>query len=284
MNYHPPASAVRAKAFLRWAGGKSWLVPRIEALFGSLSFARYHEPFLGGASFFFAVASGADALLSDKNEALIEVYECLKADPFRVIEYMLPLENTKECYYATRDARPTRDYERAAHFIYLNHTSFNGIYRVNLNGVYNVPYGYRTKPFLDEAALIAASRALRQATLRSCDFDETLGQVGPGDLVFIDPPYTVSHNNNGFIKYNKHLFALEDQHRLCKYIKSVRDAGANYIMTNAAHPIITEIFELGGRMVEVSRASLIGGRNASRGAVSEFLFTNLEIEKNDDPE
>ncbi|PWK70527.1 Dam family site-specific DNA-(adenine-N6)-methyltransferase [Aminobacter sp. AP02] len=264
------------RAFLRWAGGKSWLVRRIEEIFGNMTFARYHEPFLGGGSFFFASATHTVSYLSDKNDALIETYQSIKDDCESVIERMLVYENSADDYYRIRASHPSDRFERAAQFIYLNQTSFNGIYRVNLKGVYNVPYGNRTKNFLDEDALRSASSGLALATLRSRDFADTIDDVKAGDLVFIDPPYTVSHNNNGFIKYNKSLFSLDDQFRLAEYIQNIRDLGATYILTNAAHHKIKEIFDVGDRHIEVSRASLIGGKKAQRGSVSEFIFTNLE--------
>ncbi|RUV35982.1 Dam family site-specific DNA-(adenine-N6)-methyltransferase [Mesorhizobium sp. M7A.F.Ca.MR.148.00.0.0] len=203
--------SISPRAFLRWAGGKSWLVRRFEDIFGPISFTRYHEPFLGGGSFFFAAATNVVSYLSDKNEALIETYQSIKDDCDSVIEQMRSYENTSDEYYRIRALKSEDRFERAAQFVYLNQTSFNGIYRVNLKGVYNVPYGSRTKKFLDENVIRSASKALSVAVLQSKDFAETIGDVAAGDLVFIDPPYTVSHNNNGFIKYNKSLFSIDDQ-------------------------------------------------------------------------
>lgn len=263
------------RAFLRWAGGKSWLVRRITDLFGEVEFERYHEPFLGGGSFFFAASASKPSFLSDKNEALIETYQSIKDECEQVISYLKEYENTSEHYYSVRSRVGANSAERAAQFIYLNQTSFNGIYRVNLKGVYNVPYGRRQKKFLEEEVLKAAAQALSSASLFSRDFEESLINIKKGDLVFIDPPYTVSHNNNGFIKYNKALFSLDDQYRLARYIESLKEIGANFILTNAAHAKIKEIFEAGDRHIQVSRASLVGGKLAQRGAVDEFIFTNL---------
>lgn len=263
------------RAFLRWAGGKSWLVRRITDLFGDVEFERYHEPFLGGGSFFFAASASSPSFLSDKNEALIETYQSIKDECEEVISYLREYDNTSEYYYRVRSSVGKSSAERAAQFIYLNQTSFNGIYRVNLRGVYNVPYGHRAKNFLEEGVLRAASRSLRNASLFARDFEESLGNIQKGDLVFIDPPYTVSHNNNGFIKYNKSLFSLDDQYRLAQYIEAVKEIGASFILTNAAHAKIKEIFEAGDRHIQVSRASLVGGKLAQRGAVDEFIFTNL---------
>ncbi len=265
------------RAFLRWAGGKIWLVRRIASLFGDIEFNRYHEPFLGGGSFFFAVANGREAYLSDKSDALIEVYRTLRENHLRVIEFMRTLENTKEQYYTIRTKEFDCPFQRAGQFIYLNQTSFNGIYRVNLRGIYNVPYGNREKIFLDESVLKSAAIALEKTNLSAGDFENNLENIGEGDLVFIDPPYTVSHNQNGFIKYNKSLFSIEDQARLSIYISEVKRKKASYILTNAAHDKIREIFEMGDTCVEVRRASLVGGKKAERGQVSEYIFTNLKV-------
>jgi DNA adenine methylase len=268
---------VTAKPFLRWAGGKSWLVRRAEALFGPLEFGRYHEPFVGGGSFFFSLPRGTSAFLSDKNEALIATYSAVRDNRERVIEILTSLTNDVRTYYDVRSAKSECRFEQAAHFIFLNQTSYNGIHRVNLRGEYNVPYGYRTKDFIQAEALREASIRLATACLRCADFVETLESVHEGDLVFIDPPYTVSHNRNGFIKYNQSLFSLQDQTRLASFIDEIRSRRAHYILTNAAHETIAAIFESGDRRMEVTRASLIGGKNARRGATSEYVFTNLPV-------
>lgn len=270
-------AAKQSRAFLRWAGGKTWLARRAEQIFGPLAFNRYHEPFLGGGAFFFALEGSPTAYLSDKNEALIEVYQCLKSDHGKVIAEMGRFKNTEEDYYKARSEVLDCPFRRSARFIFLNQTSFNGIYRVNLQGVYNVPYGHRTKSFLDKEALELAAHALKNAHLASRDFMDTLDHIGEGDLVFLDPPYTVSHNNNGFIKYNQALFSIEDQYRLAEFIREVKKIGARYILSNAAHEKVKEIFDLGDACIELSRANLIGGRKAQRGSVNELLFTNLEV-------
>lgn len=273
----PQGEMKHARSFLRWAGGKSWLARQAAQIFGNLSFERYHEPFLGGGAFFFSLGGNPTAYLSDKNEALIEVYQCIKCDHKAVISEMRKFRNTEDEYYRVRDEVPECPYKRSARFIFLNQTSFNGLYRVNLKGVYNVPYGHRTKNFLDEQLLELASNALQNAHLMHRDFMDTLDSIDEADLVFIDPPYTVSHNQNGFIKYNQALFSLDDQYRLAEYISKLKLKGANYILTNAAHEKVREIFECGDTCIELSRANLIGGKQAQRGAVKELLFTNLEV-------
>lgn len=264
------------KPFLRWAGGKAWLVKHLHNV-KKIKFGNYHEPFLGGGATFFSLTPSGNSYLSDLNGDLIETYNEIKYNVKSVIKKMKTFNNTENDYYQIRKKKFAKPHERAAKFIYLNQTSYNGIYRVNLNGVYNVPYGFRKKPFLDENTLLNAHIALQNAIIIEQDFFYSLDNIVEHDLVFLDPPYTVSHNDNGFIKYNEKIFSLEDQHRLSTMIDIIRMRGAYYILTNAAHQTIEYIFEKGDRKVRLSRANLIGGVNSKRGQTSEFVFSNIEL-------
>jgi DNA adenine methylase len=263
---------------LRWAGGKRWLVSYIADLTANVTIRNYHEPFAGGAAVFFGLDFGNRSYLSDLNVDLIETYAAVQDSPDEVWEQLRQYRNTEEDYYAARASDPRTPATRAARFIFLNHTSFNGLYRVNLRGEYNVPFGYKrsdNRPSLEQ--LKSASTRLKSATLTVGDFASALANVGEGDLVFLDPPYTVAHNNNGFVKYNDRLFLFADQQRLSGMIDELRGRGAYYVMTNAAHESIAELFEKGDRRVETSRKNNVGGRSAARGRATEYLFTNLPI-------
>lgn len=271
-------SQVGLPPFLRWAGGKRWLVSFVEELTSTAQIRDYHEPFVGGAAVFFGIDFGGRAHLSDLNSDLIETYAAVQASPDDVWDRLRGYRNTEEDYYAARASRPRKPANRAARFIFLNHTSFNGLYRVNLRGEYNVPYGYKpsdNRPTVEH--LRAASARLKSATLAVADFSAALENVKEGDLVFLDPPYTVAHNSNGFVKYNDRLFLFTDQQRLSVLIDHIRDRGAYYVMTNAAHASIANLFEKGDRRVETSRKNNVGGRSAARGRATEYLFTNLPI-------
>lgn len=262
--------------FLRWAGGKRWLIPDVLKLLGDTPVKRYHEPFLGGGSVFFALAPTGGSYLSDLNTDLITVYRRVRDNPTGVAALLEGYENTSECYYDARAGTPKTDDELAAQFIFLNHTSYNGIFRVNLKGEYNVPFGHRKHLNMPDATwLEQASTRLQGVELHGRSFELSLGDVGEGDLVFMDPPYTVAHNNNGFVKYNQHLFSFEDQKLLAKSIKEIADKGARFILTNAAHSSIDELFSPLGRKIKVSRRNSIGGLKASRGRVEEYVFTNV---------
>ena len=146
---HPASQVVSP---LRWAGGKRWLLPTIKMLVGPRQFSAYHEPFLGGASVFFGLRQFRKAYLRDSNAELIATYRAIRDHYAEIAARVLLYGNDPETYYAVRALAPEDKVERAARFLYLNHTSFNGIYRVNLDGVYNVPFGNRPSPQIRQAA------------------------------------------------------------------------------------------------------------------------------------
>ena len=261
--------------FIRWAGGKSWLVPHLERLIRPVEIRHYHEPFLGGGAIFFNIDHTLRAYLSDSNEELINAYTCVRNNPEAVIEIVQGYQNIAEDYYRVRALAPNNENERAARFIFLNQTSYNGLYRVNQMGQYNVPFGDRQLWQFDPEKIRLASQRLRNTNIRTCDFEGNKYKIQAHDLVFLDPPYTVSHNQNGFIKYNRNLFSIDDQRRLSRFIDYIKRKDAYYILTNAAHQTIADIFEKGDRRLELQRASLIGGRQARRGPVAEYIFTNI---------
>lgn len=264
------------QSFLRWAGGKRWLLHHLRGILGGFEINGYHEPFLGGGAVFFGSAITGRIHLSDLNAELIETYVQVRDNHQQVANYLGTHVNTSEHYYKVRASSPEDPASRAAKFIYLNHTSYNGIYRVNLNGQYNVPFGNRAKAHIPSPEHLAAvSRKLQSATIGVSDFQESVEQVQAGDLVVLDPPYTVAHNNNGFIKYNQRLFSFEDQTRLSKLVDAVRDRGAYYLLTNAAHESIATLFEKGDRRLKLTRRNSIGGVQAKRGSAAEYLFTNV---------
>jgi DNA adenine methylase len=261
------------KPFLRWAGGKRWLINDLHRFLPKNGFKQYHEPFIGGGAIFFNL-SPESAYVSDLNVELIETYSSIQQEVEEVIDELRKFKNSKEEYYKIRNQKFRRSSKKAARFIYLNQTSFNGIYRVNLKGEYNVPYGYRDKYKFDFDNIRNASNILKDTKIGADDFHCITRNVQKGDLVFLDPPYTVAHNDNGFIKYNQKIFSLEDQYRLAKTIEEIKEIGAYYILTNAAHTTIREIFSNSDNVIEAKRNSVIGGRNSRRGKYSELIITN----------
>jgi len=262
------------RPFLRWAGGKRWLKSTLDQYLPKNGFNAYHEPFVGGGSIMLHL-SPKTAYISDLNSELINAYSAVKNDLNLLTTYLKEFKNTEKEYYKIRATKFDDNTQEAARFIYLNYASFNGIYRVNKNGEYNVPYGNRGDNFLyDYENLHNVSKALANVNMSSGDFYDSIDNVRQGDLVFLDPPYTVTHTLNTFIQYNRKIFSIEEQVRLSEMITKIKEKDAYYILTNAAHPLIKKIFNHGDSIFEVSRGSKIGGKNAKRGQFSEYIFTN----------
>ena len=265
--------AKRIEPFLKWPGGKRWLVPRLIDLIGDMAFDRYFEPFAGGAALFFALQP-RNSILSDINADLINTYRQVKLCAPEVTRRLKKLSVDRDTYYSLRSQEPRNRIDRAVRFLYLNRTAFGGIYRLNRQGRFNVPYGggQRSPAILWERDLLRpAARVLRRSELRTADFQSVLQEVSAGDLVYCDPTYTVSHRDNGFIRYNESNFRWEDQRRLAEVCKELQARGATVLVSNATHSAVRAVF----RHAEVhsfSRPSTVCPRSDSRRAVQEDVF------------
>lgn len=260
------------KPFLKWAGGKRWLVRRYPQLF-EIDFDRYVEPFVGSGAVYFHLQP-ENAVLSDVNAALVNVYSAIQSDYRRVWAHLLghARNHNDDYYYEVRSKNFRSDASRAAQFLYLNRTCWNGLYRENLRGEFNVPRGTKDTVIFDDDDFAAVSDALANAKIKSGDFEKTLKGVKDGDFVFIDPPYTVKHNANGFVKYNESIFSWEDQERLARVVKEKADTGASIIVTNAFHPTVVDLYKGFAKVVAVDRASILSGDKAYRGRTQEALI------------
>jgi DNA adenine methylase len=268
---------IKGHPLLKWPGGKRDLVNRILP-FVPLHFNRYFEPFFGGGALFFALQPKR-AYLSDKNSELMQAYVQVRDRPDAVIKHLRQLRNSEKDYYRVRSSRPTGGPSRAARLIYLITLSFNGIYRVNLNGVFNVPYGYKT--YLDpcdEERLRNASNALKKARVRNGDFEHILCQAKEDDLVYLDPPYTVAHGNNGFVKYNAKIFSWEDQIRLAHIAEELANRGCTVIVSNADHSSIRALYKAFKTTV-LERTSRIAASSNFRSGITECIFTREAKQK-----
>jgi DNA adenine methylase len=260
------------KPFLKWAGGKRWL-------FESRQFAlpkfdgRYIEPFLGGGAVFFE-NQPLNAVLSDANERLIELYVVIR-DNLAEFEELIKLHasaHSKQYYYELRSEELTTPTSRAAQFFYLNRTCWNGLYRENLKGQFNVPIGTKQTVIFETDDFPAWSKALRGTCLIHRDFESAINDAKEGDFVFVDPPYTVRHNMNGFVKYNQNIFAWSDQIRLRDALLRAARRGALFAMTNADHESIRELYSGIGEQRQLTRHSVIAGKATYRGQSTELLI------------
>lgn len=268
-NIRPPVQPL-----LKWAGGKRWLTKELLALFPARA-RRYYEPFLGGAAAFFAFQP-KDSTLSDANAELINCYEQVRDHPEAVLRILGRFGNSEKSYYKVRGMQPASPVERAARLLFLTTLSFNGIFRQNLEGVFNVPYGH--KVHLDPAdpgKILSASKALQSSTLLCADFEHATRTAKRGDLIYFDPPYTVAHGNNGFVKYNAKIFSWEDQIRLASVAERLRARGCFVFVSNADHDSIRELYA-GFDVRTISRHSKIAASRAYRKPITECLFFNGE--------
>lgn len=260
--------------FLKWPGGKRWFIQRYSDIFPN-QFQTYFEPFLGGGSVYFYLRP-TGAVLGDINADLIATYQGIKAN-WRRLEELLKMHSKKhsdEYYYKVRARCPRDPVERAARLIYMNRTCFNGIYRVNLKGEFNVPRGTRDSVLLDTDNFEETSKLLRGAAILNQDFEFLIDQAKESDLVFADPPYTVRHNFNGFIKYNEKLFSWQDQIRLAHALNRARKRGAMVVATNANHESVLALYgDLGFHLETASRYSAISASSEGRIQYEELVIT-----------
>lgn len=255
---------------MKWTGGKRRLVASI-APFIPPAYRTYREPFFGGGALFFALQPQR-AVISDGQADLIEMYAQAKTRPAAVIRQLDLLKNNEETFYKVRESIPSAAAARAARLIYLCNLSFNGIHRVNRKGEFNVPYGHKPHMVVcDPAKMRRVSRALSHAELRCADFEEALVDAKPDDLVYLDPPYTVAHANNGFVKYNARIFSWEDQKRLARSAENLRRKGCHVIVSNADHSSIRALYPNFAEHL-VKRQSIMAASADFRKLITESIF------------
>jgi DNA adenine methylase len=259
--------------FLKWAGGKRWFVYRY-AEFLPKKFNRYIEPFLGGGSMFFHIQPQY-ALLGDANPDVIIAYKGIRDNWKSLVQQLEThqINHSDQYYYQVRAKMPSGLVEQASRMIYLNRTCFNGIYRVNRNGVFNVPRGSKNNVILSTDDFEAIANLLANADVRCTDFQKLIDEAQEGDLIFADPPYTVRHNINGFVKYNEKLFSWSDQERLAESLVRAKERGAQIVMTNANHASVKELYQdMGFKFITVSRVSTISASAKSRKNFEELVI------------
>jgi len=274
---HPRADV---KPVLKWAGGKRQLLEPILS-FVERAFPerieKYYEPFAGGAAVFFALVARGKferARLTDMNADLIRVYSALRDDAEAVmaeLEKLVELGHSEEVYYKVRAKRPTKDAARAARLIYLNRTGYNGLYRVNRSGEFNVPFGRYKKPrILDPSRLRAAAEALQGVELAVEDFESSCKKAKKGDFVYFDPPYVPVSKTSSFAAYHSVAFTLAEHQRLAKTFARLSKQGVSTLLSNSDTPETRELFQaFDTRTVHATRS--INSNATRRGTVPELL-------------
>lgn len=260
--------------FLKWAGGKRWFVQRHANLFPK-TFNRYIEPFLGGGAVFFHLQP-EEALLGDINPDLIAAYCGIQNNWKSLIRSLQhhSRQHSDDYFYEIRGRQPKEGISRASRMIYLNRTCFNGIYRVNQRGEFNVPRGTKDSVLLETDHFDQMAKLLESADIRVADFETLINEAKSGDFVFADPPYTVRHNYNGFVNYNEKLFSWQDQERLANALIRAKKRGAHILSTNANHFSIRELYDKAGfNLTTTSRYSPISASSQHRKQFEELIIS-----------
>ena len=263
-----------AKPFFKYAGGKAALVPQLLQLLPTDVDKRRHvEPFLGGGALFFA-REPKRALLADINPVLVHTYVQVAQDPEHIVDQLKRLAKThsEEAYYRRRDTfnRLKRFPDAAALFLYLNKTCYNGLYRENRHGLFNVPCGRYKRIVVDADAIHAASNLLHGVDYLECDFGHTADFVDKNDFVYLDPPYD---SKTGFKSYTENSFDARDQARLAGTYRYMDRIGAKLMLSTSDTPRIRKLYK-GYHCTRVKATRSIGCRGDSRKQVSELVIRN----------
>jgi DNA adenine methylase len=264
-----------ARPFLKWAGGKSQLLEQLRAHLPK-SFNAYHEPFLGGAALFFALGNHRPALLSDINDELIVCYRAIRDDVEAVIERLGIHAYERDYFYQVRDLNPAELSipERAARTIFLNKTAFNGLYRVNNQGKFNVPFGRHRKPLIcDSENLRACAHALRGTWIDTLDFASATATASAGDLVYFDPPYVPVSATAQFTGYARGGFNWASQKALALTVQELTERGVKVMLSNSDVPALRELYA-DFRIQTVKATRRINSKIHARGTVAELIVMN----------
>jgi len=262
---------------LKWVGGKGQLLDRILPHMPA-SFGAYHEPFVGGGALFFGLwrdrrVVDKPVVLSDVNPELVDTYCALRDEVEAVIEALETHYYDETYYYDVRSVDPwtLSRAERAARMIFLNRSGFNGLYRVNKKGKFNVPFGRYTNPTIcDELNLRAVSQALAHADIVNDGFTGVLERAESGDLVYFDPPYVPVSSTSNFVSYAKGGFTSDDQERLASVVETLIDRGVHVVLSNSETPWVKKRY----RDLDVHRVPArrnINSNAARRGPVGEVV-------------
>jgi DNA adenine methylase len=261
------------RPFLKWAGGKrqllSEILPQIPQSRGT-----YHEPFLGGGALFFKLQPER-AVLADLNERLVRTYRAVRDDVESVILALQECKNDKDFYLRTRarDIDAASNVELAAWFIFLNKTGFNGLYRVNKKGKFNVPFGAYKNPLIcDVDNLRACSQALAGVKILHTDFRHVEEMTEPGDFVYFDPPYVPLSATASFTSYTRDGFTIEDQTELRDIAKALKHKRVHVLLSNSSTAVVHELYAEGFERKEVYATRAINSDGAKRGKVAEALI------------
>jgi len=272
--------------FIKWVGGKRGLLEQLLPLFPK-NFNNYYEPFIGGGAVFFELYSkgllnNKKIVLSDINRDLITTYKVIQNTPNSLITNLqnYKKQHSKEFYYKIREIdrdesyKSMSDLDKATRFIYLNKTCFNGLYRVNKKGFFNVPIGsYKNPNIADSETILNASMALKEALILEQSFEKVLNYAKKGDFIYFDPPYYPLNKTSNFTSYDSNCFLEEQQNRLFELFKELDKRGCFVALSNSDTSFIKELYkEYDINIVNANR--FINSKSSGRGKISEVLVRN----------
>jgi DNA adenine methylase len=280
----------RATPFVKWAGGKGQLLSKLRPFFPlRRNYDRYFEPFVGGGAVFFDLAPD-NAVLSDRNPELMIAYKMVRDNVHDIIE-LLQLHSREhrrspaKHYEKVRSTAPSdlTEVERAARLIYLNKTCYNGLYRVNRDGMFNVPPGRQKNPNIcDHRNLLAASQVLRGVQLQTTDFNESLSKAGRDDFIYLDPPYHSKGRTSTFTAYTEDGFTNEDQSELATLFSILDSKGCRVLLSNSDSSRVRDLYSK-YMIIPLKASRLITCIPSKRGTkVTELLITNYRTQVNSD--
>lgn len=273
----PVLTNITPRPFLKWAGGKGQLISQYQPYLPDPSlYDTYYEPFLGGGAIYFHLQPHR-AYLMDINPELVNVYRCIRTQVERVITLLRKHEanHGKEHYYAVRSQPEGSPAERAARFIYLNRTCFNGLYRENRRGQFNVPMGsYKNPRICNPELLRVASMQLKSARLAERPFDAVLDMARrPRDFVYFDPPYYPISATSKFTGYNRYSFSEADHIRLRDVFVELAERGVLVMLSNSDCPFVRDLYD-GYKIYTISALRAINSNTQRRGKITEVLVTS----------
>ncbi len=275
--------AIKAQPFIKWVGGKRNLVKRLEKMMPE-SFSNYFEPFVGGGAFLFHLYSeeilkNKEKTIFDINSELINTYNVVKNYPSELIKNLkeYKLKHSKNFYYEIRLQDREKDFKnnneilRATRFIYLNKTCFNGLYRVNKSGYFNVPVGsYKNPNIADEEVILNASKALQNVNIYNSSYDKVLEFAQKGDFIYFDPPYYPLNRTSNFTSYSENDFLEKEQEELFNVFEKLTKKGAFVMLSNSDTSYIKELYKnYDINIVEMNR--FINSKGSGRGKISEVV-------------
>lgn len=263
---------------VKWVGGKRQLMFELLKNMPK-SYDRYFEPFIGGGALFFEIQP-QNAYISDMNKELINLYSVVRDNVYELIEDLSKHEVSKEYFLEIRNLDRTEKYaklsnvEKASRFIYLNRTCFNGLYRVNSKGEFNVPFGnYKNPRIIDENNLLNCSELLKKTEIVYADFSEILTKVQKGDFVYFDPPYVPLSETSSFTSYTKDGFDIDMQFKLRDVCDELDSLGVKFMLSNSDTKLVNELYE-NYEIKKVFASRQINANADGRGKITEVIVRN----------